>query len=307
MELPSTPTLYSTFFVPFQTWEERSPSTIYEELCVYRKEKAAGGDNTGTGWNKKGRANGSTATKNVITRLVLILSNWSFVRDHKENPQKVKCSLHNVTVGLKLSSTEFRSGAKRDPNQQYDFDKNGLILPYPAFLSLLKDSAFVDDFMTKVEKRYIADTGDILGKKNPPATSAAATSGSRKKPPTTASLRRQYDEAFPELLDSEENDLDEGGKKKRSSKSRANRITSDDEDNDDDDDEEAGDFQEEARDNDDLAGGEEEDENETEDDRLSLARSYNEAEEVEAIPSTQADFKKPVGRPRGKVSGSGKK
>ena len=253
-----------------QTWEERSPSTVYEELCVFRKEKK----------NTDKSVKGGTSVANVITKLVLILSNWSFVRDNKENPQKIKCSLHNVTVGLKLASTEFRSPNKQqhqqDYNQQYDFDKNGLVLPYPAFLSLLKDSSFVDEFMTKVEQRYITDTGDNLTK--------AAGSGSKKKVPPKASLRRQYDEAFPELRD---------GETSHKKKTSTNADGGEDYEDDDDDD------------NDDADAGENEGAGEDlfDEDReiAEIAQVYNEAEETEATQAVSTDFKRPAGRPRGKT------
>lgn len=135
----------------------------------------------------------------MITKLVLIISNWSFVRDNANNRRRIKCTAQDVTIGLKLSSTDFRSGSSQQTNKTgYDFDKNGLTLPYSAFLSLLKDENFTDDYMTKVKTRYTSDTGDSLSE-----VSETSQKVRPKVPVSASSLRRKYADAFPELQESE--------------------------------------------------------------------------------------------------------
>jgi hypothetical protein len=238
--------------------------------------------------------------------LVLILSNWSFVRDNKETKHSVRCSLHDVTVGFKISSSEFRSSTAKPPNPQnpYDFDKNGLILPYPAFLSLAKDHSFAADFMKKVQSRYTADTGikDFLPSPSSSSSSTAAATAAKADRPagglTKRTLRRKYNVAFPELEEEERVD--------------GQRSGNDDDDDDDDDD---GDEPEPEDDvTEDPIGGQhkraakvtdysEADEinNEFDD----LATLYNESEDIEATsgkaPATSGPFpNKPPGQKRPK-------
>ena len=140
---------------------------------------------------------------NVTTKLVLIVSNWGFVRDNKDFPSKVRCTPHDVAIGFKLASSQFRptgaAGGTKNSTCPYDFDAHGATLPFPAFLSLIKDSAFTEDFIRKIRRRYEADTG----------LSALATRAGNKKSDEgergvawQAGLRQKLVEQFPELSES---------------------------------------------------------------------------------------------------------
>lgn len=145
-----------------------------------------------------------TKRVSITTKLVLIVSNWGFVRDNKDLPEKVRCTAHDVAIGLKLASSQFRpegssSGGTKTSTCPYDFDAHGAVIPYPAFLSLLKDETFTRDFIGKIRKRYEADTG----------LSALATKAGAKKVQENdkgaawqVSLRQKLAQQFPELEDS---------------------------------------------------------------------------------------------------------
>lgn len=135
-----------------------------------------------------------------MTKLVLIISNWSFVRDNKTNPRKIKCTSQDVTIGFKLASSSFRTAPPTDQKRQpYDFDKNGLVMPYPAFLSLMRNNEFTEGYIKKIKDHYARDTGDRLLR---PDSSGASVTSKKASKPSAATLRRQYAEAFPELADS---------------------------------------------------------------------------------------------------------
>ena len=134
---------------------------------------------------------------------MLIVSNWGFVRDNKDFPSKVRCTPHDVAIGFKLASSQFRptgaAGGTKNSTCPYDFDAHGATLPFPAFLSLIKDSAFTEDFIRKIRRRYEADTG----------LSALATRAGNKKSDEgergvawQAGLRQKLVEQFPELSES---------------------------------------------------------------------------------------------------------
>ena len=134
---------------------------------------------------------------------MLIVSNWGFVRDNKDFPSKVRCTPHDVAIGFKLASSQFRptgaAGGTKNSTCPYDFDAHGATLPFPAFLSLIKDSSFTEDFIRKIRRRYEADTG----------LSALATRAGNKKSDEgergvawQAGLRQKLVEQFPELSES---------------------------------------------------------------------------------------------------------
>ena len=201
-------------------WEERSASHLYHELSVFQKEAAVP-------VSAKGK---KTKAVTVTTKLILIVSNWGFVRDNKDIPEKRRCTVHDVAIGLKLASSSFRpqgsaSGTKNS-TCPYDFDSHGATIPYPAFLSLIKDEEFTRDFICKVRRRYEDDTG----------LSALATRAGNKKTQATpkdsswqANLRRRMLEQFPELADPA------ADPPSRKNKNRNNDNDVDDDDDDDDD------------------------------------------------------------------------
>ena len=158
---------------------------MYEELSVFRTEKPqpkTPGDKT----TKKNQA--------IVTKLILIINNWSFVRDNKANKRKIRCSAQDVVIGFKLASSAFRTSASDGSrNEGYDFDKNGLVLPYPAFISLMRNSAFTDAYVDKIRQHYQEDTGHTpLGDQKQTA---------RVREASNKTIRKLYAEEYPELAD----------------------------------------------------------------------------------------------------------
>ena len=96
----------------------------------------------------------------IISTLVLNVSNWHFIRDNKSARGFVPCKPIHVQVGLKLSSTAFKTDKNQHNTEWYD--RNGAIFPYAAFLSLIKDSKFTGGFMKNVKEAYEEDTGRLL-------------------------------------------------------------------------------------------------------------------------------------------------
>jgi hypothetical protein len=186
-----------------QHFEDRSPSQIYQELAVFQKSVP-----TKNAWGTsksrvKSSANSSSQAKGQVTsRLTLVISNWGFVRDQEGNPKFVRCTAHDVSVGFKLESSAFRPTDKSIVKPRY-FDRNGASIPYPAFLSLMKDEEFAGKLMDKIRRRYEEDTGRDL------RAEAAAASGPQTKQAKAVKsaklIRKKYAEQFPELAEPEEN------------------------------------------------------------------------------------------------------
>jgi hypothetical protein len=97
----------------------------------------------------------------VESRVVLVTSNWHFVRDRREAKNFEPCEKHHCTVALKLDSSQF---IKPDSEEAFNFDRNGLVLPYDAFLSLIKDSDFTGEFLQAVREKFEAETGESISK-----------------------------------------------------------------------------------------------------------------------------------------------
>lgn len=102
----------------------------------------------------------------VTSQLILNISNWGFVRDltQQRSNRFIPCSVQDVHIAIKLSSNVFKpirnNDNDLDPDQreEFYFDKNGAILPFAAFISLMKDASFTGEFMKEVKAKYDADT-----------------------------------------------------------------------------------------------------------------------------------------------------
>ena len=107
------------------------------------------------------------------SQYVLICSNWHFVRNHQEVRNCPPCSPEDCNISLKLSSTAFRSAPTElskaggfleteiRNDEDYCFDKNGVIIPYPAFISLLQDKRFTQEYLPLVKKEFERVCGPI--------------------------------------------------------------------------------------------------------------------------------------------------
>ena len=150
---------YFYFFLYFQIANDRSGFSDYRTITTYN-------------WTDRGGL--SQTTKVVVT-----VSNWHFNRDCLRYETAPICKLENVMVTLKLASTVFdgnrestaplsTSGNSGSPGstpiksgqritatsgEEYHFDKNGAIVPYSAFVSLI-DSAEFQEYLEKVKKLY---------------------------------------------------------------------------------------------------------------------------------------------------------
>jgi hypothetical protein len=127
------------------------------------------------------------------SKIVVTISNWHFNRNTLKEPIAPTCKLENVMITLKLSSTVFESPANlasgsysastEEKNSSSDqpsqptpdiedsnsaaggrvvisktgdtffFDKNGCIIPYAAFLSLLDNHDF-HNYLEKVKEKF---------------------------------------------------------------------------------------------------------------------------------------------------------
>ena len=93
------------------------------------------------------------------------MNNWHFVKDNLYKAKTPPCHVDDCSISIKLSSTVFRSDLQTadsdvavDTADQFFFDKNGAVIPYPALRALL----FCEDFlkyMEQVKNQFEEDTG----------------------------------------------------------------------------------------------------------------------------------------------------
>ena len=134
------------------------------------------------------------------SKIVLTISNWHFNRDTLKDAVGPTCKMENVMVTLKLSSSVFEgnntpaaaaggsnndadvAGDKDDSSSNggdravvsrngdvFHFDKNGSIIPYPAFIELLDDQDFEEYLKLVKSKYYSKESEEKSGPKTPPA------------------------------------------------------------------------------------------------------------------------------------------
>jgi hypothetical protein len=110
------------------------------------------------------------------TKLVLGISNWHFNRDTQHLVEGPHCRLEDVNLTFKLASTAFSADeggssstasteASIGDNSQLKYDRNGAIVPYPAFLSLMEQELF-HDYMKKLQHLYEQKEGPISSAAN---------------------------------------------------------------------------------------------------------------------------------------------
>ena len=154
------------FFLSPQTKNDRSGFSDYKTLSCMT-------------WEDKNKVP-------QCSKIVVTVSNWHFNRNTLKQEKAPICKLENVMVTLKLSSTVFESGtpasaaaddvgsaddvtpavsspgaatngsggaATSQSGETYNFDKNGAIIPYSAFVSLL-DSEDFQDYLRTVKRLY---------------------------------------------------------------------------------------------------------------------------------------------------------
>ena len=97
-----------------------------------------------------------------LSELILSLTNFWFIRKHQENRKPVEATPKDLHASLKIASTLFKSPqanpAKFNRRDHY-FDKNGLIVPYPALQALLADDDFAA-YLKAIKQKYEDDVDD---------------------------------------------------------------------------------------------------------------------------------------------------
>ena len=138
-----------------QPLHDRSPFSKYEILSAH---------------TSKGKDD-----KPILSQIVLSISNWHFNRDNQHLKFGPRCRPEDVCISIKLSSSAFVSADAAGPSlptyneeessaddlsttptttddSSFSFDRNGVIIPYFAFVSLLDDINFQKYLKTVVEK-----------------------------------------------------------------------------------------------------------------------------------------------------------
>ena len=94
--------------------------------------------------------------KKQISKFVLSISNWHFVRDSQLLKDCPTCYPKDCMVSLKFSSTTFKTleNAQEPAEIGYFFDRNGLAVPYAIFIYLLRHEQFTVDFCDLVKLEF---------------------------------------------------------------------------------------------------------------------------------------------------------
>ena len=174
------------------------------------------------------------------SHFVLIISNWHFVRDNIDRMVCLPCKPENCNISIKLSSTTFRGGPTElaqgggtldpeiRPDEEFFFDKNGIIIPYSAFISLLNDRHFTDEYLPAVKKEFeklcgSSETGDKLEANSAVAGDddvAAAAKGVQEKKAKSGKAKKSKHRVLAEdpnaEPESEEESLPEEAQESRS-------------------------------------------------------------------------------------------
>jgi len=196
-----------TFSPPFfLQWESRNHYSHYEVLSSHQVEKFERDQDQ---QQKRKSAKKKAPVELITSQLVLNISNWGFVRDltQAKTNKFVPCSVLDVNVAFKLSSTVFKSQRQGGEPSDFHFDRNGAVLPFAAFISLIKDVKFTSDFMTCMKEKYEKEQGKRIvsgfAARNQPdeeeGAAAAAAENVRLPCPTTA--RQNLASLFEELRD----------------------------------------------------------------------------------------------------------
>ena len=107
--------------------------------------------------NKKRK--GSSVKQTGLSQLVLIVNNWSFVRDYQHHSKVRECQLSDFQVQLKISSSAFKN--RQSPSIDFHFDKNAANFPYDSFVQIMRSG---------LTKSFIADVRQMYEETEPPIT-----------------------------------------------------------------------------------------------------------------------------------------
>lgn len=124
----------------------RSPISEYIPLSRYVFKESTGNQ------NGKRKMDGRSET-------LLIVNNWHFNRDVMKMSNPTACKPEDCSIQIKISSTNFQT---KDTNAEFPsdfhFDKNGISIPYSAFVWLCdagnEEMALL---MTEMKNHYDSD------------------------------------------------------------------------------------------------------------------------------------------------------
>jgi len=152
--------------------DDRSSFQEYIPIASHQKLIGNGGD-------RKTKSSMIVGDKTLDTELLLVLSNWRFLRDIEHQRALAICRTEDCTVGLKFTSSAFKwkesaaasavgdeGGETTNQSSQYPFDRNGVTFPYQTFIALLSDHAVTNVFMQNVKRRYEDETGETIDSTN---------------------------------------------------------------------------------------------------------------------------------------------
>ena len=180
----------------FQNYENRNHVNVYLKVCVY-----------------EGTVGEGIGAKNRKTEVVVSISNYHFNRDAQKNPEIVECRASDCKIGIKYSSTEFK-GPNAKPNQEYYFDKLGVLMSYAAFAELLSQTYFVDTFMPATLANYSAainprgkePTVVVQSRADQQSTSLAVKKNSKERKKTTGTKRARFPDDEEEASGADDDD-----------------------------------------------------------------------------------------------------
>lgn len=113
--------------------------------------------------NRRGAAGGSKTAETSealgLTNLLLIVNNWSFVRDTQHLAAAKTCKPGDFQVQLKLASTAFRTAL--NPDCEFAFDKQSANFPLESFEELLASPGLAR-FMREIKTLCREEEGLIL-------------------------------------------------------------------------------------------------------------------------------------------------
>lgn len=90
------------------------------------------------------------------------MSNWHHNRNVMEMGNPAECTPNDCSVQIKISSTAFLS---EDSSNNFHFDKNGIIIPYPAFVWMCDlGNEEITYFINYVKEQYNIDTKNSIEK-----------------------------------------------------------------------------------------------------------------------------------------------
>ena len=107
----------------------------------------------------RGKRKNSSVQQMGLSQLVLIVNNWSFVRDNQHSSNVRECQLSDFQVQLKISSSAFKN--RSNPSIDFHFDKNAANFPYDSFVQVMRSG---------LTKSYIRDVREMYEESEPAIT-----------------------------------------------------------------------------------------------------------------------------------------